>query len=381
MARKRVRSGAPVVNNGLYRDLHRRVNRTGRQMRTVREEGYGGLDSAIKKIYKSVRTTQNGVKRDLDKYNTRTIEKILQHTANSRAANRRLTNATEKRLDAFGGGGFLTQRNAQEMSQLNRTRRSDSRVAEVGARGVGVVADTAQTQMNVMQQGTQEAQANANALAAESFSQRTNEDLALISQQHHDITMSKIQAQQRMAELEKQHEYAMKQLRFQERNAEDAMQAAGGVGLVKQQVTTATSIAQELYSRVANGESANTVLQEMVERGVIDAEDINSGTVKYLARAAQMDQGKGYDVDHMTRELMYALEQMPAFAMMKPKQKEKLRDYVRAQALTITLEQQKKGGLMGFVTEGTEGGMDLGSLIKNIQEGSLTDEKGISSLW
>lgn len=371
------RRNAPVVNNGLYRNLHKQVNETGRAMKRVREEGYGGVDSAIRSLYKNAASTQKGYGKTLKGYQERQLGMVTQHLANSRKANKRLTHATTKRLDAFGGGPYMNEGNAQAVNTLQRQAKNDARVGNVGARSLGLIADTAAQAMDVMNAGTREAGANARTLAAESFSQRTNEDLESIAAQHHDISMAKLQHVQQLEMLDKQHEQAMKQLRFQERNAEDALKTAGNgqVALAKQQVGTATAVAQELYTRIREGEEPQAILADLVAQGRIDPEDMQSGVVKYLVRAAQMDNTEGKpDLENMANEIMYALEQMPAFAAMKPKQKQKLRDYVKANNFAIEIKKEKAG------SGGGVGGV-LGGIWDFIQGPSGVEEDLASGAW
>lgn len=340
--------GGPVVNNGLYRKLSKQVDRRGNAMRRATQEGYGAVDTAVKDIYKNLLTTQTGMRKNLDRANSRTLGKILDATAAQRAASRRITHATEKRLDQFGDGqGMLAGRTASINKRLASEAKSAREAGRAGANAATIIKQSINDSMDTRIQGTKEAAANAELLAAEAFSARTSDDLALISQQKHDIAMSKLQHQQELATMRKQFQ-------LQERMAEETIEKSGmNLGLAKQQIGVATSVAQRLLEGLAAGQTGPEVLQELVAEGIIDQADMDSGVVKYLARAMAANNGPGADRNHMGREIWAALEMMPEFAALKKKDKERIKEYVFSN-VNLTLSEaeaateEASGGGGGF---------------------------------
>lgn len=334
------KGNAPVVNNGIYREMHKQVNKTGRQMKRVREEGYGGLDSAIRGIYKNTLSTQKGFAKDLEKANSRTLRKILEHTANSRKSNRRLTHATDKRLEAFGGGAMMAEGMAERVNTLNRQRKNDARVANVGARSVGVIADAAQSASDIMEAGTREAGANAQTLAAEAFSQRTNEDLALISQQHHDIAMQKLQHIQQMAQLEKQAEIERKQLKWQQKQAEKAFGSETMNNVLQPQVATMQAIIPAILRMRGEGMNAAEIKAALLEQELIMAGEENTPAINSIVRTLTTDTQAGDDREKLAQEVLTALKSQPEWASLTPKQEKQLRDYVMKNVTLSYTERQ-----------------------------------------
>ena len=317
MARKRK---GPVVNNGIYRQMHNDINRTGRRMKTVREQGYGGLDSAIRGIYKNTLSTQTGFRKDLDRHNSRVLRKVLEHTSNSRAANRRLTHATEKRLDAFGGGPMLAEGNAQAVNTLRRQAKNDARVGNVASRGVGVVADASNRALEVIEAGTREAGANASALAAESFSQRTNEDLALISQQHHDVAMQKLQFQQQMAQMEKQAELDLESAIKMQKLAEKEL-GPEKMGLLRPQLAAAEQLVPQIMKQLEEGMDPQTIITNLAANNDPEDLDVIRGLVHQLATDTQ----KGADVDQLAAEVLAVFQDLPAWQGLTKAQKARMK--------------------------------------------------------
>lgn len=316
--------GGPVVNNGLYRKLHKQVDKRGSAMRRATQEGYGAVDTAVKDIYKNLLTTQTGMRKNLDRANSRTLGKILDATAAQRAASRRITHATEKRLDQFGDGqGMLAGRTAGINKRLASEAKSAREAGRAGANAATLIKRSINDSMDTRIQGTQEAAANAELLAAEAFSQRTSDDLALISQQHHDIAMSKLQHEQQLATMRKQFQ-------LQEKAAEKSLEATGfPLGLAKQQISTSVEVAQRLHELI-NGEGMkpSEAVQKLVDEEVIEPQDAASSVVLALARELNKKTGDGSDTDRMGREIWQALQGMPAYGNMSKKDKARIEKYI-----------------------------------------------------
>lgn len=218
----RARASSPVLNNGIWRKQHQAVNQTARQLEGVREEGYFALDSAIDRLFKRLSSTQSGFRRKLTSKNQRNVDLVLQRLANSRAANQ-VTGRAASRFISASAGDVADQQIGRSLGDIDATQREGRRQSEAAAEAVYASSNTSDQVMDLMEGAAGEAEANANALAAEALSRRTSDDLALIAQQHHDIAMTKLQAEIQAKQADQEFQNAKKLAAFNQRLATEGL--------------------------------------------------------------------------------------------------------------------------------------------------------------
>lgn len=321
--------------------------------------------SVIDAAFENVSSTHKGTKKRLSRYNRNQIEKIMTMNDRMRAAGKRDVERVKRREGDFGTmGGMLSQSYTRSERNARAGNKVGKAVADSGNRLMNNLDETSRVALGMMKAGADEAEAGAEQAMHDAAAVRARQDAETAAQMRHQIALQQIAHQQALEMQRREHENALKLMRVQERAAESALEGAGGIGPAKQQITVATSVAQELYERMQEGESPDDILKDLVERGLLDATDVQSGVVRYLARTFQQEQGKGADAEHMAREVMAALEMMPAFASLSKKQKDRLRAYVKANVTALKVrpreEEEDDGGFWDAVKEGALGGASTG---------------------
>lgn len=326
-----------------FKQAKQSINKNAKNLETVREVGYKNLDSAISKLYKNLQTTQKGYGSAMTAGNRRNLELILGRTARMRAANRRMSHASTERANTQTDVGGILSGELQGMARdVDFNVDMANAAGRAGEKQVFRAGRLANSVMGIIQESAKEQQAHAQTIAGEALSRRTTADAATIAQQQHELAMAKMQQQFAMKQMEKQHELAVKQMKVQDKLADGALNTMGqGIAQAKQQVRTATEVAQEIYEAIsiakANGEEPDktAILGSLVAKGLIDQEDADSGVVNYLFRAFLTDNQKGADKDNFAEEVLYALRLMPAWTSLTRKQVKKITDWVKSQKFAL----------------------------------------------
>jgi hypothetical protein len=336
MAKTKVKGSSPRVNNGLFQKARKQVAQGGREMERVREVGYTHLDSAIGRLYRNLQTTQKGVSKSMTKGNARTLERILDRTARSRAANRRTVHATAKTLSAYEDSrGMMSQELGRLASDVAAQARGANKVAAAGAK-VGVTVDkTAKGMMGIIEAGADEAQANANVLASEALSRRTSDDVALIAQQNHDIAMAKLQAQIQAKQADQELQNAIKLERARADIATSDLDPTNK-RMVGRAVTELANAGQTIREMRANGATAGEISATLLGAGGL-YEDATASEKSAIMRMIQSlttrdpEQLEAGYHDDAAQEILDIISDVPGWDNLTSKKQKETEAWVKAQ--------------------------------------------------
>ena len=333
MARERK---GPVTNNGLgFGKARRQVNRTARDLERVRENSYGGLDTAIGRLYKRLQSSQSGMRRDMTKGNARSLDRILEATRRGRAANRRTTHTSARTIDRYSNSMNAGEMNRRTQEVDVDVRRADKN-AQAGAQFGKTTDRTAQGMADIIQAGAQEQEANANQLAAEALTERTQADANLIAQQRYDIAMAEMQA------------------RIQARQAEQEAKNARKMALFTQRLATGEldeSNAKLAGSAVSNLAQAATLIFEDMKTGMLTADiearalsGLEPGSREFLAirqlvNTLTTDTIEGAP-DNAAQEILDIITTVPGWDKMSGKKKNATKAWIRAEIQGYSKEAQ-----------------------------------------
>lgn len=323
------RRNAPAVNG--YNTAHAQVNRDARAMERVREGGYGALDKTINKLYRRLSSTQKGQARRLTSSNARNLDLILKATQRNRMADRRLTRETQQGLSAYGdAGGMLAQEFSRIKGSVQRAASASGAERKADIRATRSLDQTARGVIGITKANTKESEANASQLAVEELDRRTTSDLALIAQQHHDIAMQKLQAQQQAAQAQQEFENAKKLAVL---NAKLATQGVDPTNakMVTTAVRTMGSIGAQAMALKAQQpgltpqEAANLLLSTMP--GFAEMSPGEQAAINQVINKVFTNNDPDA-IDPVAQEVMDIIRQQPGWDKLGQGKKDHLRDWI-----------------------------------------------------
>lgn len=339
--RTKANNGRPGAGGINWRGMHRAVDRDARSMERVREKGYSALNDAIDQLYANLRTTQRGHSRQLTRGNERNLDRILSKVANTRAASRRAVHAYDKGAKPITDsryGAMLSPALNPLRKQVTQPNKRAVKAAESGARVGRAQANTSEGIVDIIRASAAEQKAGARAVAADALNQRTTEDTALIAQQHHDIRMTRIQAQIQAQQAESEFERSKKLALYNAKLATGNLPGQDG-DMLNTAVNELSNAASYILSQSAAGVDAETIRQNIMAMYADASPQEGMALQRMVDSLTSNDPGP----ENAVAEVMAIVRGIPGWEKAGEGKKDHLRDWVAALLRANLSNEIKKG--------------------------------------
>lgn len=238
--------------------------------------------SQLDAIYGALAKTRRKVGKRITVQNERILARMAGIVAKQRQGSRRAIGAEAESVRRYGGA--IAGAVGEQFKPGSTVAKSGVKDALAG-QAVGLhEAKTDQTILGIAEAGAAEARAGADYALSQALAERTNQDVALIAQQKHDLAMAKLQ--QRFA-----IEMAEKQADLELRNAKklaDAARLQEGTG-----AAGATLVAEDLAALYPEVRSALYENPEMSVADIMATLDVPAGGELYVAQLIRVVKNRG----------------------------------------------------------------------------------------